>query len=189
MKPKTTDPEKKGIIDTNTKSMEDIIANAILQTIQSNQQLLALPCAQKAKFENWLKFELAYRLKVLVPDTVVEYKIPNGNKFIDIKSGNSYIELKTTNTNVAIPLLSPQATKPITQNINDIISDVNNLRKFVIGDACSRYVATIFFPYNDSQGLHLKRLREHINSNPSANIIEIDTGINTVPVRIFVARV
>lgn len=169
--------------------MEDIIANAILQTIQSNQQLLALPCAQKAKFENWLKFELAYRLKVLIPDTVVEYKLPNGNKFIDIKSGNCYIELKTTNTNVTIPILSPQATKPITQNINDIISDVNNLRKFITDDDSSRYVATIIFPYNKKQDKNLKKLKEHINSNPSANIIEIDTGINTVPVRIFVARV
>ncbi len=169
--------------------MENIIANAILQTIRSNQQLLALTCAQKAKFENWLKFELAFRLKVLIPDTVVEYKIPNGNKRVDIRSGNCYIELKTTNTNVSIPILSPRANgggKPITQNINDIIDDVNNLRRLVTASQDSRYVATIFFPYDTTQVVHITRLKQHIGKGV---FVELDTDINTVPVRIFVAKV
>lgn len=172
--------------------MEKIIANEILQTIRLNQLLLAIPVRQKSKFEQWLKFELAFRLRTLYSDTEVEYmeKSANGNKYIDIYTNNSYLELKTTCTNIAHSL-SPNRkghNKPITKNINDIIADIKDLRGY---DAVRKgnkrgYVATIFFPYDESQSKHVQRLKKVLGNTA---LCEIDTDINTVPVRIFVSNV
>lgn len=85
--------------------MNDVILNGICEILIQNQKKLRIPIRQKAKFEGWLKFELAYYLERSGYSNVhVEGESSTSVFRSDIRftvnDGTIYcIELKTTNTN------------------------------------------------------------------------------------------
>ncbi len=112
--------------------MEKVILNGIVNIINENKELLGIPLRQKAKFEGWLKFELAFYLEKIGLESV-EVESPVGEKrertdITFICNGKPYsIELKTSNTNWRIEGVNPMG-RPITKNIKSIIHDVNKLK-------------------------------------------------------------
>lgn len=84
--------------------MEKVILDGIVNIINENKGLLRIPLRQKAKFEGWLKFELAYYLeKIGMQSVEVESAVWLRRERTDMTffyNGNPYsIELKTPNAN------------------------------------------------------------------------------------------
>jgi len=101
--------------------MELIIIELIEKIIKDHPILISICMRQKAKFEGWLKFELAQALEMLgVEQLSVEYKYDN-NFRADIsfifKNERYLLELKTSNTNWVIDGIESK-TRPITKNID-----------------------------------------------------------------------
>ena len=119
-----------------------LLCEMIEDIMLRNQELVSIPIRQRAKFEGWLKFELAKTLRRYYSDTCVEYNVKtrigsvsddgederaDTHKLVDIFFDNVLLELKTPNTNYTNPLCET-LTRPITKNIGDIIEDVKKLR-------------------------------------------------------------
>lgn len=64
--------------------MEKLLNNLIEEIINEHINLLNIAIKQRAKFEGWLKIELANKLAEKYEDTRVEHNV--SNKFIDIFS-------------------------------------------------------------------------------------------------------
>jgi len=104
----------------------------IVGILESHPTLVALAVRQRAKFEGWLKFELAQCAAKDGADSVeVEPSFDNGRGHSDIafQFGNTcyYLELKTPNTNWRVPGVANK-TRPITENINSIVRDAQKLQ-------------------------------------------------------------
>ena len=134
---------------------------------QRRSSLLAIALQQRAKFEHWLKFELA------------ETAISNGASSVEIEpvgtgegagirgdvaftyEGNRYhVELKTPNTNCRMPG-AWQLTRPITKNIAEIVQDG---RKPPLPDP-ERIIAFAMFPVppsDDRWHTYLDRVSEEL---------------------------
>jgi hypothetical protein len=111
--------------------MDDVVRKGIIETIKSNMLLLRIPIRQRAKFEGWLKFELAYFLEQKGMENVeVESKASYRRDRTDIvffHNGEPYsVELTTPNTNWKLDGVS-DICRPITKNVQSIIDDVKKL--------------------------------------------------------------
>lgn len=53
--------------------MQTILLLLIENIITNNNDLVLMAIKQRAKFEGWLKFELAHQLKMNYSNTMVEY--------------------------------------------------------------------------------------------------------------------
>lgn len=138
--------------------MDKLIRKGIVDILTKHEELLRIPLRQRAKFEGWLKFELACYLDQIGMRSV---KVESQDYFrgrTDIaffKDDNPYsIELKTPNTNWRI-LGVNSSGRPITKNIQSIVDDAFKLN--------SQYgiVAFVLFPVpvDDSRWeVYLKRI-------------------------------
>lgn len=124
--------------------MDECIKKGILEILKNNKSLLRIPVRQKAKFEGWLKFELAHWLENQGMEQVeVESKVEYRRDRTDITffhNNEPYsLELKTPNTNWKISGVTDNV-RPITKNIQSIINDAKKLN--------SKYgiVAFVLFP-------------------------------------------
>lgn len=102
----------------------------IVDIVAARADVMAVAVRQRAKFENWLKFELACRaIRAGATDVLVE--APNGaNGRVDLRIAHKgdcwHIELKTSNTNWRIAGV-PNRHRPITKNIASIVADAAKL--------------------------------------------------------------
>lgn len=125
--------------------MNQMILNGICQTLENNKTLLRIPIRQRAKFEGWLKFELAHYISQQgYPDVEVETKGITNRFLTDItffdENNNSFsVELKTSNTNWNVPGIR-KVRKPVTKNINSIIRDCIKL------NSSQGIIAFVLFP-------------------------------------------
>ena len=108
----------------------------IVGILKNHSEILKLALRQRAKFEGWLKFELASYIVKNISKTVRVESAYADNKNrsrsdIYFKCGNKdyYLELKTPNTNWKINGIENR-TRPITKNIDSIISDGEKIRKY-----------------------------------------------------------
>lgn len=152
--------------------MDKIILNTISDLLIDNKELLRIPIRQKAKFEGWLKFELANRLEKLEFEKVeVETKAEYSKDRVDISffsKGNYHkIELKTPNTNWRIDGINKKA-RPITKNIKSIINDAKKL------NSKNGIVAFVLFPIP----LNDNRWKKYIQRIIDETKIEIDFNKN-----------
>jgi hypothetical protein len=149
--------------------MHGIVRGWIVQVIQEHATLLALAVRQRAKFEGWLKFELAaYAMQMGAQRVEVE----RGRRDDDadtsrsdvsfIYEGTRYdIELKTPNTNWRMPgVLS--AGRPITKNVADIIADGRKLARSV-GQGLLAFVMFPVPPRDRRWTHYLDRIAEHLS--------------------------
>lgn len=124
--------------------MDKFIRSAIKEIINNNTDVLKVAIRQKAKFEGWLKFELASYLELNgfggVEVEALSHLSKERADILFFHQENTYtIELKTPNTNWKIEGIS-NLSKPITKNIDSIIEDTRKLN--------SKYgiVAFVLFP-------------------------------------------
>lgn len=124
--------------------MNNIITEGIIEVLDTHKDLLKIALRQKAKFEGWLKFELAYYLETkgmreVAVETAVAYR--RDRRDITFFHNESFytIELKTSNTNWKSDGIK-NSTRPITMNIQSIIKDAFKL------NSTQGIVAFILFP-------------------------------------------
>ncbi|WP_159476385.1 hypothetical protein [Chryseobacterium sp. 18068] len=111
--------------------MDQLIRGLISEIILENSYVISIAVRNRNKFEGWLKFELASKLEQQgFTDVFVETSYERRKDRYDLsffKENDFYcIELKTPNTNWNIPGVK-SCGKPITKNINTIISDTKKL--------------------------------------------------------------
>jgi len=111
--------------------MDKIVRQGITQVLINHRDLLKIPLRHKAKFEGWLKFELAHYLEEIGMENVkVESKASFSRDRADITffhNGEPHtIEMKTPNTNWKIKGVNSNC-RPITKNIQSIIDDTKKL--------------------------------------------------------------
>jgi len=124
--------------------MHNIIIQEIEKVIVDHPDVMKIALRQKAKFEGWLKFELAAQLeKFGMKEIMVEGKARYYHDRTDITfTHDDYpysLELKTSNTNWKSAGIN-NAARPITKNIQSIVKDAEKLN--------SQYgiVAFVLFP-------------------------------------------
>jgi hypothetical protein len=161
--------------------MHDVILEGISKIINENRGLLKIAIRQKAKFEGWLKFELAYYLECKGMDSVQvesEGEEKNGRSDISFihKSQLFKIELKTSNTNWRSKGIDNK-TKPITKNIDSIIKDTLKL------NSPNGIVAFVLFPIPIKElgwMQYITRIMEEtgaeINKESNYKLIEMDVN-------------
>lgn len=169
--------------------MELLIFQLLCKLLKSNATLLSIAIHQRAKFEGWLKFELAKELKKSYKDTRVE-EHSNGS-LVDIITNSSLLELKTPNTSYTNNNCINKVCA-ITDNINGIISDIQKLRS--INNTCTKYhngyIAFVLFPIDNGNKYqaHINKIRSALGAYTSY-IYDGVLAIKGVPVYVFVAKV
>jgi hypothetical protein len=109
-----------------------MVRDSLREIITCRRDVMMLAVPQRAKFEGWLKFELAASLSTLddIYDVNLETQYgTDGKSDLSFKADGMtwYIELKTANTNWRADGLEKK-TRPITRNISGIIDDIAKLR-------------------------------------------------------------
>jgi hypothetical protein len=103
----------------------------IVEVLKQHQPLLAIAMRQRAKFEGWLKFELALYAEHHGATSVEVEKTADPGSRCDLsfiyEGKQCDIELKTCNTNWRMNGVL-NLTKPITMNIDEVIVDGGKLR-------------------------------------------------------------
>lgn len=163
--------------------MEQQLNDILVNILTSRQDLVFIAIKQRAKFEGWLKFELANELRKLYPDTCVEKCMAynNSKKLVDVFSNDSCIELKTPNTSYGHDGCENR-TRPITSNIDSIINDINALKKIGVDG----YIAFVMFPIdnNDKYQSHIKKIDAKVK-----NSVKTVIKINNIPILVYTAKV
>ena len=176
------------------------IADTIESILSSNEDLLKIAFRQRAKFEGWLKFEIAKEFQESGKATKVEYPIAKGH--VDLFADNCLIELKTPNTSYTCEGVDPK-TRPITKNVNDIIYDINKLgklRKISENHCYNLFIAFVMFPIDKDKDEdknttskyieHVNRIENHIQAQGLQIIKDERTvTINSIPALVYVAKV
>lgn len=148
----------------SSNQMDKVIRQGIVKIIRRNKKLLRIPIRQKAKFEGWLKFELAHYLEEIGMDNVeVESKRWNRRTRTDITffdGGKPYsVELKTPNTNWHVEGIYSNG-RPITKNIQSIIDDAIKL------NSPKGIVGFVLFPtpsHDDRWEVYLNRINNNLH--------------------------
>jgi hypothetical protein len=164
--------------------MEKELNNLIVSILEDNAGLVFIAIKQRAKFEGWLKFQLAHKL--LEEDGKVEVERPyptNGKLHADIYAKNAFIELKTPNTNYRYKQCI-SCNRPVTKNITSIIEDINKLRSIEDNE---KYIAFVIFPIDQD-----KKYREYIlriENEGRVKLFEKTIKINDIPLSVCTAKV
>ncbi len=124
-----------------------LVRSWIVDVLQARRELLRIAVRQRAKFEGWLKFELAaYAESMGAVDVEVEAAAEDSsNSRADLtfnyNGDRCDVELKTCNTNWRMKGVLAK-TRPITKNVAGIIEDARKLQH------CSGWgiVAACIFP-------------------------------------------
>ena len=158
--------------------MDKLIRKGIVDILTKHEELLRIPLRQRAKFEGWLKFELACYLDLIGMRSVAvesQGSFQHKTDIVFFKDDYLYsLELKTPNTNWMIPGINSSG-RPITKNIQSIIDDAFKL--------ISQYgiVAFVLFPVpvDDSRWeLYLKRISEKtglcLSKNNNCEVVKMN---------------
>ncbi len=128
-------------------AMDAILRGWIREVLDQHKALLPIAVRQRAKFEGWLKFELALVAEQHGAQEVqVEVPYQGSKKRADLGfafNGAAYcVELKTPNTNWRMRAVPVNKHRPITRNIAGVVNDAKKLAE------CSRQgiVAFALFP-------------------------------------------
>lgn len=161
--------------------MQDLILRGIAPIVEENKDLLRIAIRQKAKFEGWLKFELAHYLeKHRFGPVVVESEVETGNGRSDVtfmlEGKKVSVELKTSNTNWKTNGVESKG-KPLTKNVDSIIKDALKHNS----DSC--VIAFVLFPipFQDLGWIpYINRIISEagvqINRETNCRLIEVDVN-------------
>jgi hypothetical protein len=102
------------------ESLAQLIFNNMVPKLERNNGLFIF-AKERAKFEGWLKVELCESLSKYFSTIIPE------KDRIDVVFDNWAVELKTVNTSYKYENVSDK-TRPITQNIQEVIEDIQKLK-------------------------------------------------------------
>ncbi|ACM92395.1 putative ATP-dependent Lon protease [Nautilia profundicola AmH] len=139
----------------------EVIKSNLIPRIRAKRSL-ALFATVRAKFEGWLKVEVA--------DILCAYgKVIPEKDLIDIVFENSAIELKTVNTSYKY-LGVLNKTKPVTDNVKSVIDDIYKLKK---SSYENKYVLFIVFPLDDNKywQKHLNKISQNLEEFKESEIV------------------
>jgi hypothetical protein len=109
---------------------DEVVRTWIASIIGSRADVMALAMSQRAKFESWLKFELAARaVKEGARELILEAPSESGTRAdlgFTYESEQYHLELKTVNANWRMDGVQTK-TRPITKNIQSVIDDARKL--------------------------------------------------------------
>lgn len=111
----------------------DIVRQQVIGILSRRSSVIKMACQQRAKFEGWLKFELAVALSQQgnFEQIILESGYPQGGRsdfsFLFSKQ-QWFAEMKTANTNWRAEGLA-NITRPIKLNIDEIIDDIHVLQQ------------------------------------------------------------
>ena len=127
------------------KELHEVLRQWIANVLQSHRCVMSIALRQRAKFEGWLKFELAAQAEMNgATNVVVEAPLPERGRSdlsFDWEGVQYDVELKTPNTNWRMPGIL-ELTRPITKNFSSIVADA---RKATEGHR-NPIVAFVIFP-------------------------------------------
>jgi len=130
--------------------------------------------SQRAKFEGWLKFELAeYAISKGAKDVQIEPRISeNGLSRADLAFSYNgeriVIKLKTPNTNYRMSGVKNR-TRPITKNIHSIVEDIRKLKSHGVGGI----IAFVLFPVRTDENqwkVYLDRIKSMSDNIRDENV-------------------
>ncbi|MEM3510074.1 MAG: hypothetical protein QW282_02575 [Nitrososphaerales archaeon] len=130
--------------------LAELIFAKIIPKLENNTGVFIF-AKERAKFEGWLKVELCESLSKFFQGVV-----PERNR-IDITFDDWAIQLKTVNTNYRFENVK-EKSRPITINIQGVISDIKKLKK---SDCANKAVLFIAFPAihnNKNWQIHLQKI-------------------------------
>lgn len=176
-------PEPRSSISSNKEI--SIIVHALIRKIFSTHlDVLLMACQQRAKFEGWLKFELAVALQNHgdIQEVVLEGSYGDRGR-TDIrfiyKEVVHFLEMKTSNVNWRVKGVENR-TRPIKKNVDEIIEDIHKLReKATSGNGLAVFA---FFPVpsriwlneKDKLNYHLYRIERECSLAPGSLLQEVD---------------
>jgi hypothetical protein len=154
----------------NMSSPVDAIRSRLNNIQSQRRNLILIACQQRAKFEGWLKFELASAIAHHndIKQIILEDKYPTSGRsdmsFI-YKDTKWYVEMKTANTNWRAEGLQ-NITRPIKLNIDSIISDIQRLQQH--SSTAKGLIIFLLFPIptriwekeTERLNYHLQRIEE-----------------------------
>jgi len=138
----------------NIESLYDLVIFELSKRIESKNGLSVF-ARKRSKFECWVKVEL---IDILVSSNISAF--PEVDR-VDVCFDNIGIELKTINTSINYPN-TIKATKPITNNVNGVISDIEKLKTKSLK---YKFVLFIVFPIkhdNVKWNIHLNRITRNL---------------------------
>ena len=165
--------------------MEKELNKLIVSILKDNDKLVFIAIKQRAKFEGWLKFQLAHKL--LEEDDKVEVERPyptNGKLHADIYAKNAFIELKTPNTNYRYKQCI-SCNRPVTKNITSIIEDINKLRSI---EENEKYIAFVIFPIDQKEKKYLEYI-QRVEKEGGVELFKQTIEINDIPLSVCTAKV
>jgi len=129
--------------------MDKTIRDWIVEILQQRCTLLAIAVRQRAKFEGWLKFELAASAEKHGAQSVEVESASDESNSTHERSDIRFcfnnvrydVELKTPNSNWRMPGVHNK-TRPITKNVAEIVSDAQKLCR----SPSQGIVAFVLFP-------------------------------------------
>jgi len=133
------------------EELTEVIFKQITPKLENNSGL-AIFAKERAKFEGWLKVELCETLSKHFQTIVPE------KDRIDITFDDWAIELKTVTTNYRYENVDNNTIQPITEEIDDVINDIENLaEKNYINKAILFVVFPVTHDHKDWK-THLNRI-------------------------------
>lgn len=110
----------------------EIVRSVLKEIAVSRRDVLILAAQQRARFEGWLKFELAAALSSgddIQRVTLEDQYRTGGRSDLSFKLNGTtwYVEMKTANVNWQADGVESR-TRPVTRNVSGIIADIAKLR-------------------------------------------------------------
>lgn len=148
--------------------MYDAIREWIVEILENHKQLLTIAVRQRAKFEGWLKFELAvvaekHGAQSVEVESACDERGFSGERsdLSFIYDGNRYhVELKTANSNWRMPGVRNK-TRPITKNIAGIVNDARKLSR-CSGEGIVAFVLSPIPPQDNRWTEYLDRIASEL---------------------------
>ena len=124
------------------------LENKLADCLSQRKDVLRLPIKQRAKFEGWLKIELATALandarfkNVRLEETFQRSK--KADLSFSAVGKRFFVQMKTCNTNWRMEEVE-ERTRPITMNIASVIQDIRSLKELSHADL--GLVVMVLFP-------------------------------------------
>jgi hypothetical protein len=114
-------------------NIPEMIKSTLQEIIARRWDVMMLAARQRAKFEGWLKFELAAALSIRndIQSVDLETQYTTGGKSdlsFKVDGTTWYIEMKTANVSWRADGLESKI-RPITRNVSGVIDDIAKLRE------------------------------------------------------------
>jgi len=149
-------------MDQSEQAIHSIIRGWIVEIISHRSDVVALAMAQRAKFEGWLKFELADAARRNGAANIrVEPALSSGRADVgfDLAGTRCVVELKTPNTSDRMSGVENRS-RPTTMNFASVVADAEKL-----GRCGGGVIAFVLFPLKPGSArwlTHLERVSDGI---------------------------